>query len=130
MDKMAWLYLSHWIWKEYLLFLPPLVTRKTALVITPTISLMTDQVSRLTAKGISATFLESAQTDKTIMQKVTDGIYSAVFTTPETLIDRSTGHPRRAFTKMAEEKKLALNEAHRVENLQVHITFIHQYLKC
>ena len=107
--------------KSICFYLPPLVTRKTALVITPTISLMTDQVSRLTAKGISATFLRSAQTDKTIMQ-VTDGIYSVVFTTPETLIDRSTGHPRRAFTKMAEEKKLcmvALDEAHLVENWKI-----------
>ena len=105
--------------KSICFYLPPLVTRKTALVVTPTISLMTDQVAKLESKGISATFLGTAQTDKRIMQKVAHGSFSVVFTTPETLIERSTGHPHRVFVKMAEEGKLcmvALDEAHLIQS--------------
>lgn len=107
--------------KSICFYLPPLVTRKTALVVTPTISLMTDQVAKLESKGISATFLGTAQVDKSIMPKVAEGIFSVVFTTPETLIERSTGHPRRPFVKMAEERKLcmvAVDEAHLIQSWQ------------
>ena len=107
--------------KSICFYLPPLVTRKTALVVTPTISLMTDQVAKLESKGISATFLGTAQVDKNIMQKVAEGIFLVVFTTPETMIERSTGHPRRLFVKMAEEGKfcmIAVDEAHLIQSWQ------------
>ena len=48
---------------------------------------MTDQVAKLESKGISATFLGTAQVDKNIMQKVAEGIFLVVFTTPETMIE-------------------------------------------
>ena len=82
---------------------------------------MTDQVAKLESKGISAIFLGTAQVDKSIMQKVTEGIFSVVFTTPETLIERSAGHPHRPFVKMAEERKLcvvAVDEAHLIQSWQ------------
>ena len=82
---------------------------------------MTDQVAKLESKGISATFLGTAQVDKNIMQKVAEGIFLVVFTTPETMIERSTGHPRRLFVKMAEEGKLcmvAVDEAHLIQSWQ------------
>ena len=43
---------------------PPVFQEKKAFVITPTISLMQDQVHGLLQKGISSTFLGSAQPDK------------------------------------------------------------------
>ena len=81
---------------------------------------MTDQVAKLESKGISATFLGTAQVDKSIMQKVAEGIFSVVFTTPETLIERSTGQPRRLFVEMAEEKlsMVAVDEAHLIQSWQ------------
>lgn len=46
--------------------LPPLLSRKTCVVISPLISLMEDQVAALNARGIKATFLGSAQTDSRV----------------------------------------------------------------
>ena len=43
---------------------PAVWLKKTAIVLTPTVSLMSDQTTSLTARGISATFLGSAQRDK------------------------------------------------------------------
>ncbi len=99
-------------------YLPPLLTGKTALVVTPTISLMSDQVSKLENKGIAATLLGSAQGDKNVFQKVAEGKYSLVFATPETVINRCTSQPQRVFTQMAQKGKLcmvALDEAHLID---------------
>jgi len=62
--------------------IPPLHDGKTAVVISPTISLMTDQVNKLTNRGISATFLGSAQKDD-ITPAILNGEYKIVFTTSE-----------------------------------------------
>lgn len=43
---------------------PPLLLGRPAVVVSPLISLMEDQVGALTARGISACFLGSAQTDR------------------------------------------------------------------
>ena len=43
---------------------PPLVSRKCCLVISPLISLMSDQVMALKAKGVSAEYLASTQPDQ------------------------------------------------------------------
>jgi ATP-dependent DNA helicase RecQ len=40
--------------------LPPLIQQRTVLVVSPTISLMKDQVAMLVAKGLRACFLGSA----------------------------------------------------------------------
>lgn len=40
---------------------PPLYQQKKAIIVSPTISLMQDQVTNLTSKGIKATYLGSAQ---------------------------------------------------------------------
>ena len=48
-------------------------TSLAANIISPTISLMTDQVSKLTARGISATLIGSAQKDEDVMQKIATG---------------------------------------------------------
>lgn len=63
--------------------LPPLVTGKTALVVSPLISLMQDQVMSLKQRGIKAEFLGSAQTDSSVQTKAETGHFQILFMTPE-----------------------------------------------
>ena len=49
---------------------PCTVTQKITIVLTPTISLMMDQVESLTSTGLQATFLGSAQKNTTVTAKV------------------------------------------------------------
>ncbi|KAK2644672.1 hypothetical protein Ddye_019867 [Dipteronia dyeriana] len=62
---------------------PPLVTGKTAVVVSPLISLMQDQVMSLKQRGIKAEFLGSAQTDSTVQSKAETGQFQLLFITPE-----------------------------------------------
>jgi ATP-dependent DNA helicase RecQ len=59
------------------------------IVITPTISLMDDQISALHAKGIRATHLGSTQKDKHIERRINDGEFDIIYTTPERFFGRS-----------------------------------------
>ncbi|CAL9058451.1 unnamed protein product [Musa banksii] len=70
--------------------IPPLVTRKTAVVISPLLSLMQDQacgniklVMSLKQRGIKAEYLGSTQTDKTVHFHAESGTYDVLFMTPE-----------------------------------------------
>eukprot|EP01129_Flabellula_baltica_P007144 TRINITY_DN2747_c0_g1_i1.p1 TRINITY_DN2747_c0_g1~~TRINITY_DN2747_c0_g1_i1.p1 ORF type:complete len:880 (+),score=163.46 TRINITY_DN2747_c0_g1_i1:45-2684(+) len=65
--------------------LPSLISHRTTVVISPLISLMQDQVMRLTQLGISATYLGSSQMDSTIRRRVIDGEFLIVYITPEFL---------------------------------------------
>ncbi|KAL5759023.1 hypothetical protein ACOSP7_021634 [Xanthoceras sorbifolium] len=62
---------------------PPLVTGKTAVIVSPLISLMQDQVMSLKQRGIKAEFLGSAQTDSTVQTKAETGHFQLLFITPE-----------------------------------------------
>ncbi|XP_034687948.1 probable ATP-dependent DNA helicase RecQ isoform X1 [Vitis riparia] len=63
--------------------LPPLILGKTAIVISPLISLMQDQVMALKQRGIRAEFLASAQTDPTVHKNAESGTFHVLFMTPE-----------------------------------------------
>ncbi|MEW5308659.1 MAG: hypothetical protein WDW38_000598 [Sanguina aurantia] len=63
--------------------LPALVTGKVCIVISPLISLMEDQVAALNARGITAAFLGSAQSDHKIKRDAWAGKYKFVYLTPE-----------------------------------------------
>lgn len=63
--------------------LPPLISKKVAVVISPLISLMQDQVMALKERGIKAEYLGSAQTDTTVASKAMAGVYEIIFLTPE-----------------------------------------------
>lgn len=94
--------------------IPPVYKKKTAIVITPTISLMTDQVSKLLKRGIPAIFLGSAQTQD-VMSQVQAGEFQVVYTTPETFYDKVTQKPRQEFVRLAHQGRLAviaIDEAH------------------
>lgn len=62
---------------------PALVTKKATIVITPTLSLMSDQCSALQVRGIRATFLGSTQKDKDVERRICNGEYDIIYTTPE-----------------------------------------------
>ena len=64
--------------------IPPLITGKTMVVVSPLIALMQDQVQQLNAAGIKATFLGSLQQKKALAEmKVITGQYQLVYITPE-----------------------------------------------
>jgi len=58
--------------KSICFIVPPLYDGKTAIVISPTISLMTDQVNKLIGRGVKATFLGSAQKEQ-VDQPISNG---------------------------------------------------------
>ncbi|KAL7113757.1 hypothetical protein ACP275_04G079200 [Erythranthe tilingii] len=62
---------------------PPLITKKTAVVISPLISLMQDQVMALKQRGIRAEYLSSAQTDRSVHNNAEGGRYDILYMTPE-----------------------------------------------
>ncbi|PKA61813.1 Mediator of RNA polymerase II transcription subunit 34 [Apostasia shenzhenica] len=62
---------------------PPLVTGKTAVVISPLLSLMQDQVMSLKQRGIKAEHLGSSQTDQSVYSKAESGVYDVLYMTPE-----------------------------------------------
>ena len=93
----------------------PLLLQKTTLVISPTISLMTNQVKKLCDRGVEATFLGTAQADKDVDKKIMKGDYALVFTTSESFFNKGTNKPKDMFIQMLEEAKLylvAIDEAH------------------
>lgn len=76
---------------------------------------MTDQVKKLSDRGIKATFLGTAQAGKDVILKVAKGDFSLVFTTPESFLNKSMNQPKEVFMQMEKEHKLclvAIDEAH------------------
>ena len=68
--------------------LPPILTGRTALVISPLIALMKDQVDQLHAHGIAATFVNSTLQRSEIarrLQAVEEGKYRLLYIAPERL---------------------------------------------
>ncbi|KAJ7514132.1 hypothetical protein O6H91_23G029400 [Diphasiastrum complanatum] len=63
--------------------LPPLVSKKMGVVISPLISLMQDQVIALKQHGIRVEFLGSAQTDTTVHLRAQKGEFDLLYMTPE-----------------------------------------------
>jgi len=62
-----------------------------AIVVSPLISLMRDQVASMQMRGIPATFLGSAQADPSVEQRALAGDFRLVYTCPETLERLSQG---------------------------------------
>ncbi|KAK4731567.1 hypothetical protein R3W88_024555 [Solanum pinnatisectum] len=62
---------------------PPLITGKAAVVISPLISLMLDQVMALKQRGIKADYLSSSQTDRGVQSNAELGHYDIIYMTPE-----------------------------------------------
>ncbi|MCO5604621.1 hypothetical protein L7F22_058790 [Adiantum nelumboides] len=63
--------------------LPPLISKKSAVVISPLISLMQDQVMGLKQRGIKSEYMGSSQSDTSVTTKAREGHYEILFMTPE-----------------------------------------------
>ncbi|GJM23094.1 MAG: ATP-dependent DNA helicase RecQ [Planctomycetota bacterium] len=91
--------------------LPASVLPGTSLVVSPLISLMHDQVSALTERGVAATFLASTLDNNELrerMRGIAEGAYQLVYVAPERL-----SHPGfRALLSEIECPLVAIDEAH------------------
>ncbi|KAG5512705.1 hypothetical protein RHGRI_038886 [Rhododendron griersonianum] len=69
--------------KSFCYQVPPLIVKKTAVVISPLLSLMQDQVMALRQRGIKAEHLSSAQTDSSVQRRAESGQFDILYMTPE-----------------------------------------------
>ena len=88
--------------------LVPLVTEKPAIVVSPLIALMTDQVAALATRGVRAVLLGSAQPDARAEERALAGHYSLIYMTPEKLPSFDLARLQRS----AGVSLLAVDEAH------------------
>jgi len=96
--------------------LPALHTGRTAVVVSPLISLMTDQVQRLNntvgqGKRQVAVFLGSAQTDRSVEQRAFEGQYPLIFMSPEKLMNGGLDRLEQLHTR-SPLLLFAVDEAH------------------
>ena len=99
----------------------PFATGGTAVVISPTLSLIHDQVEELCAKGITATYLCSTQNDTSIPVAISRGKFKLVYVTPERMFPGGGCEPNPLFQSLASRGKLclvAIDEAHCVFSRQ------------
>ncbi|KAK7290316.1 hypothetical protein RIF29_04638 [Crotalaria pallida] len=89
---------------------PPLVVKKTGIVVSPLISLMQDQVMALKQRGIRAEYIGSAQKDNTIQTRAEHGQFDILFMTPE----KACTIPSSFWSNLLKEgiSLLAVDEAH------------------
>ncbi|XP_059438054.1 ATP-dependent DNA helicase Q-like SIM [Corylus avellana] len=83
--------------------IPALLTGKVVVVISPLISLMHDQCLKLAKHGVSACFLGSGQPDSTVEQKAMQGMYSIIYSCPETALRLI-----KPLQRLAESRGIAL----------------------
>ena len=86
---------------------PALWLSGTAVVITPTVSLMSDQTCSLTSRGIRATYLGKAQPDKNVSAKILERQYKIVFVTPESFFEDG-GTPKHLFVQLHKNQQISL----------------------
>ncbi|KAH0726842.1 hypothetical protein KY284_002707 [Solanum tuberosum] len=91
------------------LIIPALLTGKVVIVISPLISLMHDQCLKLAKHGVSACFLGSCQTDRSVEQKAMAGVYSIIYVCPETILRLI-----KLLQSLAESHGIALVAVHEV----------------
>ena len=95
---------------------PPFATEKLSIVITPTISLMADQVKSLMEHGISVAHLGGGKKNLEVLPDLQSGKYRVLFVTPEKLL-MPNGQPYHHFVTLASTGKIglfAIDEAHLV----------------
>ena len=67
------------------ILLDQVISTSTVVVVWPLTSLMLDQVSKMNELGISAATVFQGQ-DEAVLNDIEDGIYSLVFTSPESML--------------------------------------------
>src|SRR3954452_21145811 len=89
--------------------LPALVRRGTALIVSPLIALMHDQIRSAQAIGIRAASLTSADGDREqTLQRLKDGELDLLYVAPE----RATGESFRRLIGRIDLSLIAIDEAH------------------
>ncbi|VAH26372.1 unnamed protein product [Triticum turgidum subsp. durum] len=66
--------------------IPPLVAKKTAVVVSPLLSLMQDQVMSLKQHGVRSEYLGSTQMNSSVSGEAEKGMYDVLYMTPEKAI--------------------------------------------
>ena len=99
---------------------PPIYENKKAIVISPTICLMQDQVTNLREKGIPAIFLGSAQLDKQAESYALqeNGEERIIFVTPEWISKPSNKLKLQDLARKNQLSLIAIDEAHLVHQWQ------------
>ena len=91
--------------------IPALLMEGIAIVVSPLISLMKDQVNALTQAGIPGAFINSSLTDRQVQKALynaANGAYKLIYTAPERLLTPSF----LAFAKQAKISMVTVDEAH------------------
>ena len=93
---------------------PPVYENKKGIIITPTISLMQDQVDKLNEMGISSVYLGSAQFDRNIEKRVFEpnSKESLIFVTPEWVIKPGNLSKIQLLSSRKQLSLIAIDEAH------------------
>ena len=97
---------------------PPVHQNKKAMIVTPTIRLMQDQVFELQGKGIPAVYLGSAQLDKHAEEKALslEGDVKLIFVTPEWLVKPEKISVLKRLDEAGKISLIAIDEAHLVSD--------------
>ena len=91
--------------------IPALMMEGIAIIVSPLISLMKDQVNVLTQSGISAAFINSSLTGRQISEVLSDaknGMHKLIYVAPERLLAQDF----LRFAQSAEISMLCVDEAH------------------
>ena len=98
---------------------PPVYLGKKAIIVTPTISLMQDQVQKLNSLGIQSVYLEPAQFDKQAESRALDPMSeeTLIFVTPEWITKSCNQQKVQALNQKKKLALIAIDEAHLVSGL-------------
>ena len=100
--------------KSLCFLFPPVYKEQKAIIVTPTISLMQDQVHKLMTMGIYATYLGSAQFDKQVelVSLEPNSKYKLIFVTPEWIAKATNVSKLRVLVQANQLVLIAIDEAH------------------
>ena len=100
--------------KSLCFLFPPVYKEQKAIVVTPTISLMQDQVQKLMIMGIYATYLGSAQFDKQVelVSLEPNSKYRLIFVTPEWIAKATNVSKLHALVQANQLLLIAIDEAY------------------
>ena len=95
---------------------PPVYLGKKAIIVTPTISLMQDQVQKLNSLGIQSAYLGSAQFDKQAESRALDPTSeeTLIFVTPEWITKSCNQQKVQELNRNKKLALIAIDEAHLV----------------
>ena len=100
--------------------------RPITVVISPLVSLMTEQVSRMNELGVKASLVGELQTDKKIKGEVVRGEVEMLFITPEAIAESVWRKVLSSSVYQNRIKALVIDEAHCVSQWYVRFNLVHR----